>query len=203
MGHITEYLTDRSLLKRFMWMCILSFSVFFLTWIVSYLVLPQGILRGKLLGTWLFGEDIDWLSTFVKIFLFNFLIGGIVFSLCNLFRVGNIPLGYVAVWLEMLVFAVLKGTNSFVYPYETMLSSFIGFLRTGLWESSAYILMTCSTFNFAIYRQESWLSGNVTRIKQWQAVKLSKAEKGTYAMGVAILAFSAYLESLAIFNTIP
>lgn len=203
MGNITEYLTDRSLLKRFMWMCILSFSVFFLTWIVSYLVLPQGILKGKLLSTWLFGEDVDVLSTLLKIFLFNFLIGGIVFSLCNLFRVGNVPLGCVVVWLEFLVFGVLKGTNSFVYPYETMLSSFLGFLRTGLWESSAYILITCSTFNFAIYRQESWLSGKVTRIKQWQDVKLSKTEKGTYVIGVAILAFSAFLESLAIFNIIP
>lgn len=196
-------LVDSSLFKRFIWVWILSFSIFFLAWIAGYLILPQGALRGKLPGTVLLGEDIDVLSTFLKIFLFNFLIGGIVFSLCNLFRVGDVPLGYVAIWLDILVFGLLKGTNSFIYPYETMLASFIGFLRTGLWEFSAYILMTCSTVNFAIYRQESWLSGKVTRIKQWQDVKLSKTEKGTYVIGVAILAFSAFLESLAIFSIIP
>ncbi len=196
-------LVDSSLFKRFIWVWILSFSIFFLTWIAGYLILPQGALRGKLPGTWLLGEDIDVLSTFLKILLLNFLIGGIVFSLCNLFRVGDVPLGYVAIWLDILVFGLLKGTNSFIYPYETMLASFIGFLRTGLWEFSAYILMTCSTVNIAIYRQESWLSGKVTRIKQWQDVKLSKTEKGTYILGVAILAFSAFLESLAIFNIIP
>ncbi len=184
-------------------MWILSFSILFLAWTVSYLILPQGTLRGKLPSTLFFGENTDLLSTFLKILLFNFAIGGIVFSLCNLFRVGNVPLGYVAIWLEILVFGLLKGTNSFIYPYETMLASFIGFLRTGLWEFSAYILMTCSTVNFAIYRQESWLSGKVTRIKRWQDVKLSKTEKGTYVIGVAILAFSAFLESLAIFNIIP
>lgn len=196
-------LVDSSLFKRFIWVWILSFSILFLAWTVSYLLLPQGALRGKLPGTVLLGEDIDVLSTFLKILLFNFLIGGIVFSLCNLFRVGDVPLGYVAIWLDILVFGLLKGTNSFIYPYDTMLASFIGFLRTGLWEFSAYILMTCSTVNFAIYRQESWLSGKVTRIKQWQDVKLSKTEKGTYVIGVAILAFSAFLESLAIFSIIP
>ncbi len=123
-------LVDSSLFKRFIWMWILSFSIFFLAWIAGYLILPQGALRGKLPGTWLLGEDIDVLSTFLKILLFNSLIGGIVFSLCNLFRVGDVPLGYVAIWLDILVFGLLKGTNSFIYPYETMLASFIGFLRT-------------------------------------------------------------------------
>ena len=184
-------------------MWILSFSILFLAWTISYLILPQGALRGKLPGTVLFGENTDLLSTFLKIFLFNFLIGGIVFSLCNLFRVGDIPLGYVAIWLDILVFGLLKGTNSFIYPYETMLASFIGFLRTGLWEFSAYVLMTCSTVNFAIYKQESWLSGKVTRIKQWSNVKLNKADKSTYLIGVIVLLLSAFLEALAIFGMIP
>lgn len=184
-------------------MWILSFSIFFLAWVAGYLVLPQGLLRGKLPGTGLLGEDIDVLSTFLRIFLFNFMMGGIVFSLCNLFKVGDVPLGYVAIWLDILIFGLLKGTNSFIYPYETMLASFIGFLRTGLWEFSAYILMTCSTVNFAIYRQESWLSGKVTRIKQWNNVKLSKAEKSTYLIGVIVLLLSAFLEALAILGMIP
>ena len=78
-------------------MWILSFSIFFLAWVAGYLVLPQGLLRGKLPGTGLLGEDIDVLSTFLRIFLFNFMMGGIVFSLCNLFKVGDVPLGYVAI----------------------------------------------------------------------------------------------------------
>jgi len=137
MNIMIRYLIDRDVFRRFMWMWILSFSIFFLAWVASYLVLPQGVLRGRLPGTWLFGEDVDVVSTFLKILIFNFLVGGIVFSLCNLFRVGNVPLGYVAIWLQIFVFGVLKGTNSFIYPYETMLSSFIGFLRTGLWEFTA------------------------------------------------------------------
>ncbi len=184
-------------------MWILSFSILFLAWTISYLILPQGALRGKLPGTALLGENTDLLSTFLKIFLFNFLIGGIVFSLCNVFRVGDIPLGYLAIWLDILVFGFLKGTNSFIYPYETMLASFVGFLRTGIWEFSAYVLMTCSTVNFAIYRQESWLSGKVARIKQWSNVKLNKAEKSTYLIGVIVLLLSAFLEALAIFGIIP
>jgi hypothetical protein len=203
MNIMIRYLIDRNVFKRFMWMWVLSFSIFFLAWVASYQVLPQGVLRGKLPGTWLFGEDVDVVSTFLKILLFNFLIGGIVFSLCNLFRVGKVPLGYVAVWLQIFVFGVLKGTNSFIYPYETMLASFIGFLRTGLWEFTAYILMTCSTVNFAIYRQESWISSKVTKIGQWNDVKLSKVEKSTYSVGAIILLLSAFLEALAIFNVIP
>jgi len=196
-------LVDRNLFRRFMWMWVLSFSIFFLTWVASYLVLPQGVLRGKLPGTALFGEEVDVVSTFLKIFLFNFIVGGVVFSLCNLFRVGNVPLGYVAIWGQILIFGLLKGTNSFIYPYESMLASFIGFLRTGLWEFTSYILMTCSTIDFAIYRQESWTSNKVTKIKQWNDVKLNKVEKITYTLGVLVLLLSAFLEALAIFNVIP
>ena len=198
-----KHLTDEDLSKRFVWMWVLSFSVFFLAWVVSYLVLPQGILRGKLPGTWLFGEDVDLLFTFLEIFLFNFLIGGIVLTLCNLFKVGNVPLGYVAIWGQILIFGIFKGTNSFIYPYETMLASLIGFLRTGLWEFTAYILMTCSTINVAIYQQESWVSSKLTKIKQWTDVKLTKVEKSTYFLGTTILLLSAFLEALAIFAIIP
>jgi len=170
--------------------------------VASYLVLPQGILRGKLPSTALFGEDVNVISTFLKIFIFNFTIGGIIFSMCNLFRVGDVPLGYVPIWGDILIFGLLKGTNSFIYPYETMLASIIGFFRTGLWEFTAYTLMTCSTIDFAIYKQESWTSNKITRIKQWADVKLNRIEKSTYVVGVIILLVSAFLESLAIFNVI-
>jgi len=201
--HRLSCLVDRNLFRRFMWMWVLSFSIFFLVWVASYLALPQGVLRGKLPGTALLGEDIDIVSTFLKIFLFNLIVGGIVFSLCNLFRVGNVPLGYVAIWGQILIFGLLKGTNSFIYPYESMSASFLGFLRTGLWEFTSYILMTCSTIDFAIYRQESWISNKVTKIKQWNDVKLNKVEKITYFLGVSVLLLSAFLETLAIFNVIP
>jgi len=203
MNIMIEHLTGSNLLRRFTFMWVLSFSIFFLAWVTSYLALPQGVLRGKLPSTWLFGEDVDVLSTFLKVFITNFVVGGIVFSLGNLFRVGNVPLGYVAIWGQILIFGVFKGTNSFIYPYETMFASFIGFLRTGLWEFTAYMLMTCSTIDLAIYRQESWVSSKVTKIKQWSDLKLSKAEKTIYALGVLVLLLSAYLEALAIFNVIP
>jgi hypothetical protein len=198
-----EYLTGSNMLRRFILMWALSFSIFFLAWTVSYLILPQGVLRGKLPSTWLFGEDVDVLSTFLKIFITNFIIGGVIFSLCNLFRVGNVPLGYVAIWGQIIIFGMLKGTNSFIYPYETMFASFIGFLRTGLWEFTAYILMTCSTIDLVIYRQESWISNKVTKIRQWSDLKLSEVEKRVYVLGILILLLSACLEALAIFNVIP
>jgi hypothetical protein len=70
---------------------LIVYNVFIFFYVASYLTLPQGVLRGKLPGTTLLGEDIDIVSTFLKIFLFNLIVGGIVFSLCNLFGVGNVP----------------------------------------------------------------------------------------------------------------
>jgi len=203
MQHVLGHLVDGSLLRRFTWMWALSFSMFSLAWAASCLALPQGALRGKLPSTALFGEDIDIASTFLKIFLYNLIVGGIVFSACNLFRVGDIPLGYVAIWGDILIFGMLKGTNSFIYPYESMFASFIGFLRTGLWEFTSYILMTCSTIDLAIYRQGSWRSNEITKIKQWKDVKLNKVEEVTYALGILVLLLSALLESFAIFGVIP
>ncbi len=80
--HMLSYLVDRNLFRRFMWMWVISFSIFFLTWVASYLALPQGVLRGKLPSTALLGEDVDIVSTFLKIFLFNLPVGRAEHTCC-------------------------------------------------------------------------------------------------------------------------
>lgn len=190
-------------MKRFASMWAMSLAIFFLTWVASYLFLPQAILRAKLPTMWIYGVDVDVPSTFLKIFAFNFLIGGVILTLGNLMRVGDVPLGYVAVWGQIFLFGILKGTNSFVYPYETQWASLIGFLRTGLWEFTAYILMTCSTIEFEMYRQESWISSKLTKIRKRSEIRLTRREQLAFLLGTLILLLSAFLESLAIFAIIP
>jgi len=188
--------------ERFVFLWLVSFTLFFVVWVLSYLLLPEGVLRGRLLSASLLGKDVNFLDTFVRIFAFNFLIGGVLVSIvCNFFRVAGLPLSYAAIWGQISLFGILKGTNSFLYPYPTMLDSVMGFLRTGLWEFTAYILMASAFVSLGRYEQKSWLSFETTRIPESRS--LSPGEKRGYLLGVVILFASAATETLAIFGILP
>jgi len=160
-------------------------------------------LRGLLPTLPLLGPDVNIVSTFLKILIINTVIGGIIFCSCNFIKLKDLPLGYVAVWCQIFIYGLVKGTNSFEYPYPSLQASFIGFLRTGLWEFTAYILTVCSTANIALYRQDSWFSSNLTKVRDLKDVKLCRNEIIAYFTGILILVASALTESLAIFKVIP
>jgi hypothetical protein len=93
--------------------CALLFTV---AWTTSYYLLPEGILRGKLLGQYIPIETSHVITTLVRIFGVNLLAGCGLVALANLFQVGDTSLGYQIVMFHAGLYGVLLGTNSFGIP---------------------------------------------------------------------------------------
>jgi hypothetical protein len=152
-----RYLLHDQLLVRFGALFGVVFIVLLGTWSVSYLLLPEGILRGRTAAQVLAGNDLAggsvWWEWF-RLFAINFGIMLVVMILPNILRTeGDYPLGYSTVTLVAAIFGVTLGTNSFALVLDGKLPPSVAiFGSSGLYEIAAYVLATTATISIAKYR---------------------------------------------------
>jgi hypothetical protein len=171
MASLTNWLNNKVLVRlATLWLiCALLFAI---SWTVSYYLLPEEILRGKLLAGRLPIETDRMITTFLRIFSFNLFVacGLIVFA--NLFQVGDLPLGYLIVSSHSIIYGILLGTNSFGIPAPARFApSLLTLLsRSGIFEISAYIAIATATSRLGLWKQRSWKDFHTERVgspKEW------------------------------------
>jgi hypothetical protein len=177
--------------------CALLFTV---AWTASYYLLPEEVLRGKLLGQYIPIETSHVITTFLRIFGVNLLAGCGLVALANLFQVGDTSLGYQIVMFHAGLYGVLLGTNSFGIPaparfapsLETILS------RSGAFEITAYIAIAAATRGLAIQRQRSWLDWHSEQVGSWREWRLNYAEITVIVGAILLLTAACYREAVQI-----
>jgi hypothetical protein len=152
-----RYLMHDRLLVRFGALLGMVVIVLLGSWALSYLFLPEGILRGRTAAQVLAGDDLAggsvWLE-WLRLFAINLGIMLLVMVAPNLLRTeGDYPLGYCTVTLVAAVFGVTIGTNSFALALGGKLPPTLAvFGSSGLYEIAAYVLATTATISIAKYR---------------------------------------------------
>jgi hypothetical protein len=116
---IKRYLLHDKLLIRFGALLGMVLAVFLSIWTLSYLFLPEGVLRGRLVGQVLTGQELAggsvWLE-WLQIFTINLIVMLLLVVAPNLFRTdGGFPFGYITVTLMAVINAITIGTNSFSF----------------------------------------------------------------------------------------
>lgn len=159
-----------------------------LAWTAGYYFLAEGALQGATLaGNLPIGEQGGPARIFLEIFLFNLLVAGGVTAVANIFRVGNLPLGYVYVWGNWVLFGLFLGTDSFTIAGRGRLApSVLRLLQSkGFYEISAYTIIAAATVGFFLYRQRSWLDWYTEKVRSRRDIRLKWSE--TLALLLAIL----------------
>ena len=116
---ITRGSVDESIYKRILWMYISFFLLFYLTMVLSYSLLPEGILRGKhpVISNLTFSTQL-WTSTLqiagynlipVCLIIFSNLIAQKSRSISDRY----VPIGYLALRIITIIYAMVLGTWSF------------------------------------------------------------------------------------------
>lgn len=198
MANVFRWLNSDNALARLvvLWLvCALLFSV---AWTVSYYVLPEGVLRGKLLAGWVPVETSQLGATFLRILAVNLFVSCGLLVVANLFRVGETPLGYLVVMGHSVTYGILLGTNSFGIPaparFAPSLVTLLG--RSGAFEITAYIGIAAATQGFAIWRQQSWLDWRSERVGSWRRWRLDWLEMVIVIGALLLLAVANYREAL-------
>ena len=113
-----RYLGHEKVVVRFLSLYALGLSLFFFAWFISYLFLPEGVIREFSALTPHAGTDAadTVLHEFWRIFGVN-LIGFLMILLGNLILRGRtISFGYLVPLAWMILYGITLGTNSFSMP---------------------------------------------------------------------------------------
>jgi len=198
---------DDNIYKRIGWMYVSFLLIFISVTIVSYFLLPDGILRGKhpIVSALELSPDL-WVST-LQIFGYNLIPTFLVIGSSLLAQTSRIskekfvPVGYIVFWGIIVLAALYLGTWSFevVTPAPPLCSRLIhGFdilHHAGFYELSAYLLAAVTSFKFTLWYSDG---KKVISSKKWKSIKLTTSEKIIFVLTFVLLFWGAFIESYGI-----
>jgi hypothetical protein len=196
------------LLIRFGALLVVVLVIFFCAWTLSYLFLPEGILRGRNIAQVLAGSDLAggsiWME-WLRIFAINLGVMLIVIISPNIFRTeGGFPLGYSTISLLAVIFGVALGTNSFTLSLGgKLLPTMAIFESSGLYEITAYVLAATATTSISKFRLiGKWPKQTIEKIVPLQDNSMIQERNVGIILAITILiiacGWEAYRFSLAI-----
>lgn len=204
MGYFRKKLSSNSLRKRIIWTVVLFFTVFFGIMILSYFLLPEGLLKNKNpLQSWETSDSILILT--LQVFIYN-LLSVLIISLASLF--GNkkanednyFSVGYIAFFTLISINSIVLGTWSFsveseaVPLIERIIGTFDIARRAALWEMMGQLLVTCAIAHIATIRS----SGKNTVTRNIREIRLTNPEKAALLLGIIFMLIGALVESISI-----
>lgn len=204
---IIRGVTDDNVYKRIGWMYITFFALYVSAVVLSYYLLPEGILRDRhpIISRLRFSPSLC-VST-LQIFGYNLIPTTLIIGanlLAQQSRVCEdrfVPIGYTAFWGLTVLFALVTGTWSFgivtVAPplHRRLLRLLDVFHRAGLLEFSAYILAATTSFKITLWYSDR---KKVIETRRWKDVSLSRPEAILLVVALVLLLCAALVESRAI-----
>jgi hypothetical protein len=186
----------RSVWVRFLTATAVALAVLYIAWAAAYLLLPPGLLRGRLPAQGIPFNESSALILALQIGLFNLVVGCGLVGGCNLVQAKRLPMGFVVIWVWMALYGALLGTNSFgkpLPPGDSVPHLSVLWERSGLREFLAYLLVASATAHIAQWRQPSLRSAE--RIRTWQDIRLGWQEWAALSLAPALIFWSAWVEA--------
>jgi len=200
--YLNKKFGDENILVRFTTLYLLSLILFFISWTVSYLILPEGIIRGIGLLPNLAGEEAaeTLIKEFITIVGLN-AVGWIIILIGNyILRVKNFSFGYLIPIAWMIMYGIVLGTNSFsISVGEKMAPSLTVLGRSGIYEMMAGSLFAVSTDFISSNYSKDFKTKSVP-IPKNKRTKMNKKNWVGIAVSFIILSLAALREAYMIMN---
>lgn len=204
LSYIKKNLSSKALKTRLVFTFLLFIILFLGLTILSYYLLPEGILKNKNpLQNWKTADHTLILT--LQIFFYNML-SVLIIILGSLFgqkkdtEKNYFSIGYLAFFVVICQNAVVLGTWSFSFDLEAVslseriFGTFDLVHRAGLWEMIGQLFITCSAAHIATLLT----NGKTTTCLKLRDIHLSKSEKIGLIIGFVLIMTGAIIESLAI-----
>jgi hypothetical protein len=190
------------ILIRFGSMWVVGVVILLSAWSFSFKALPEAVVRGSSGAFYVPVKAENEVLTFLRIFLWNLCVGCIPITVGNLVRLKGVPLGYLLAFYHWGIYGILLGTNSFVIPgpgrfLPSLVTLFYG---SGIYEISAYTLVSSATFNLSTLHEQSRGVCEPSGKHKLSFLKLSKIEWASIVLAILVLAVSNYYEAINIFH---
>jgi hypothetical protein len=196
--------TDGKVWKRIAWMYASFFGLLVPVTVLSYLLLPAGILRGKhpLVSALSLSPNF-WICA-LQLFGYNLVFTLLVIAANLIARQSRlspqrfIPLGYLAFWGITVTSGLYLGTWSqeVITAAPPLGHRFLRILdiahHAALWELSGYLLAAVTSFKFTL----AYTDGKkVVASRSWKEIALTKSETILLALAFILLICGAVIEA--------
>lgn len=173
--------------------------------LIGYHWLPEGFMRDSPQAS--AGRVVAEAQTFGEQFgltlLFNLGAVTLISVVMNFNQIKGVPVGYVYPFFLGITNALIAGTNSFISSDLSQFNVRDGMalsLSIGNLEIIGYIFVVASTVKFGIYQYRSWWrwSGEYkpAKVMRFRDIRLSKLEIACLGIGILLVIFGAYRETL-------
>jgi hypothetical protein len=173
--------------------------------LIGYYWLPEGFLRGSPMTApaRVVGEAQTFLGQLGLTLLFNLGVVAVSSIVMNSQQVKGLSLGYLYPLFLGVFSGLITGTNSFAASDLTQYNVRDGTalaLSIGNLEMLGYLFIIAATVKFGVYQYRSWLQLKPTKVMNLRDVRLSKPEIVCLVIGILLIIFGAYRETLMAFN---
>jgi hypothetical protein len=174
---LLSLITHERLIVRFITSWLIGTLILLAAWFISDTSLPDKFFKflpGMAISP--IECDIGSLSETIKTFAWNLLLTGGFCIATSLFAVGRFPYGYVVPWIIFGVYGGMLGTDSFncSNPLNSVgIDISILWKRAGFREITGYLLIPAAMANLYMWRQKSFWSTQVARVRHGSEIKIS------------------------------
>ena len=197
MNTLLSLLTHRSLLVRAVIGLIIGTVIFFGVWAASLASLSEGFFLVLPRPSIINCEQS--ISQTLRAFFWNLALTGGLTAFASLFAVNRLPLGYLVPWTVFAIYGGLLGTNSFNCPNPDgplSISFSVLWSRAGFRETASYFLIAAVLANQSLWRQTSFFSLKIERVRSWREFRLSSEMIFGLCTAIFLLAWSAIIEMM-------
>ena len=203
MNFIKRKLKNDNLIVRIAFCTICFLGLFLAATILSYFLLPEGILIGKQSANFETSANIFYSS--IQIFMWNMIsvtviVIGSLFAQKKIEDKNYLSIGYTVFFVLIIINAVTLGTWSFSVQTEAvpLMERIVGFFNIinngGLLEMLGQLFIVTSLASISIIL----INAKKTTTKKLSDIKLNKFEKIGVLIGIALIYLGALIESVAI-----
>jgi len=201
-NYINEKLGNQKIIIRFATLYIISLILFVLSWTFSYLILPEGIIRGIGILPGMAGEGAA--ETLIKEFLTIFglnSVGWVIILIGNyILKVKNFSFGYLIPIAWMVMYGIVLGTNSFSISIGAKMAPNLSVLgRSGIYEMMAGCLFAVSTDFITANYSKDFKTSSIP-IPKNEREKIKKENVISIIISFIILSTAALREAYMIVN---
>ncbi len=177
--------------------------------LIGFYWLPEGFMRGspQTAGGQVVMTAQSFREQFGLTLLFNLGVTAVVSIVLNFNQIKGVSAGYLYPLFIAVSSGLIAGTNSFIASDLTQYNARDGMalaLSIGNLEMLGYIFIIAATVKFGVYQYRSWWrwSGEwkPTKVMNLWDVRLSKPELVCLAIGILLVIFGAYRETLMTYN---
>jgi hypothetical protein len=174
-------------------------------YLIGFYILPEGFMRGspQTVAARIVNSAGSFGMELALTLVFNLGMVALLAILLNANQVNGFPTGYVYPLFLGVIGGLVAGTNSFVASDLTKYTVWEGMalsLSIGNFEMLGYISVIAATVKLGIYQSKSWWrwTGKWKPIKtgRLQDVRLDRYEAAVLIVGIALVLFAAYRETL-------